>query len=41
MLEALYEARSYCNTLEKCVKLLVRRGKGVIEVDEFSRVSYK
>jgi hypothetical protein len=31
-----YRARSYYNTLDKRVKLLVRKGKGVIEVDEHS-----
>jgi hypothetical protein len=29
-----YEARSYCNTLEKCVKLFVRDGNDVIGVFE-------
>jgi hypothetical protein len=33
-LEAPYEARSYYNAHEKCVKLIVRGGKGVIEVEE-------
>jgi hypothetical protein len=29
-----YEARSYCYTLEKCVKPFVRDGKGVIGLFE-------
>jgi hypothetical protein len=33
-LEVSYEAISYCNALEKCVKLPVRGGKGVIVVRE-------
>jgi hypothetical protein len=36
-LEAPYEAKSYCNALEKRVKLLVKGGKGVIEVEECSQ----
>jgi hypothetical protein len=34
----LYDAGSYCYALVKRVKLFVRNGKGVIEVDDHTRV---
>jgi hypothetical protein len=33
----LYDAGSYCYTLVKCLKLFVRNGKGVIEVDDHAQ----
>jgi hypothetical protein len=33
----MYDAGSYCYTLVKCLKLFVRNGKGVIEVDDHAK----
>jgi hypothetical protein len=35
----LYDARSYCYTLVKCLKPFVRNGKGVIEADDHAQGS--
>jgi hypothetical protein len=35
----LYDARSYCYTLVKCLKPFVRNGKGVIEANDHTQGS--
>jgi hypothetical protein len=35
----LYDAKTYCYTLVKCLKSLVRNGKGVIEANDYTQGS--